>query len=97
MINTKKQKGVLDKFEDILNVKYLECSQILGNDLDDEGGDDEDLIAIMKEVDLTHTSEVINKGNIVKMDQDRKSVGGALDITMKEVKGAEDEILLRLE
>ena len=41
--------------------------------------------AIIQEVDLVDTSKVINEDNIVEMAGDG-SVGGALDITMNEIK-----------
>ena len=61
-------KRGLEKLEGVISKKKLRCSGILSDNFRDEVGDYSDnLKAVAKKVDLTHTSVIINKHNIVTM------------------------------
>ena len=92
-LTQKKVKRVLDKFEGIVIAKYLGHSRILGDNLGVEGDDNgEDLGVVMYEVKQSDMSKVINKDNILEMARDEMSAREALDITINESNGAEDDI-----
>ena len=59
------QRG-LEKLECVISLKNLRRSRILSDNLRDKVGDCSDnLKAVTKKVDLTHTSVIINKHNVV--------------------------------
>ena len=61
-------KRVLEKLKSIIRMKNLRRSRILSDNLRDEVGDYSDnLRVVVEKVDLTHTSVIINKHNIVTM------------------------------
>ena len=67
-INTKGMKRGLDKLDSVISIKNLRDSRILSDKLSDEVSDcSNNLRAVAKKVDPTHTSLIINKHNMVTM------------------------------
>ena len=76
----------MDRFKGVVSTKDLECGQILGDNFDDEVGDNsKDLGVVVEEEDLAHRNKVLNKYIVKTVAQDR-SVRGAQDIAMTEIK-----------
>ena len=68
-INTKGTKRGLEKLKSVFNTNNLRRSGILSDNLCDEVGDYSDnLKVIVEKVDRTHTSDFINKYDIVSMN-----------------------------
>ena len=60
-ISAKGTKRVLDKLENVINTNNLRRSEIFSDNLRDQVGDCSDNIrAVSKKVDPTHTSVIIN-------------------------------------
>ena len=86
-INMEGMERGLNKLESIIGTKNLWRSKILSNSLCNKvGNHSNNLRAITKEVNPTHTGVIINKHDTVVMTQNRRVTRGTPNIIVKKIK-----------
>ena len=86
MVGTKGLKSILGKFQGIVGAEDFGSGGILGFDLSEETDEcGKYLSTVLKEIDPTHTSVVVNKDNVVCVATDGGGTRRTPNVAMNEV------------